>query len=504
MRFLFIVAIIAMAGTCLQAQKVAHTAVKTPIFKDEYRGSSLVDVQDDGKGGSVIIRSQVGSFLPLPKGYIFEHYDAEMKKNKEYIYENKNSYVMGVVVNNGSIHVIDLQYNKQRKAYVWFASTASLTDFKFTQKELFEVAGKEAMLYAQNNRGGFDLCFSMVMSADKSAFGLIVNTKRTQEIRRIYVYDKDLNQKFMHNFDAGISSRGLGEMSISPNGEAVYMLAKVATEETKDKDEGGKYEYRLYSIDKDGYDEQSFGVDEHFVRFMHASIFEDKVICTGFFSDKKDKKAKGICYFEMDPKTLEINKSKYSEFTPQFFADKYGRDTDKEVKFIDFKNLSKTVSGDYILFAEESYITTTKNYNSFSSTYVMHYNDIVCARIDKEGNLIWARNINKKQSTSGDTSYLSYTPIVSGENAYFFINANSKVDSLTKDRIEFGQPLFKSWSHLNIIEVTASGNFEYEEIDEDKEGVPFMVNSGITTPSGIYFLGRSGSEKQLLKVNFPG
>ncbi|UPT71977.1 MAG: hypothetical protein M0D53_06730 [Flavobacterium sp. JAD_PAG50586_2] len=138
-----------------------------------------------------------------------------------------------------------------------------------------------------------------------------------------------------------------------------------------------------------------------------------------------------------------------------------------------------------------------------NSTAKVDYNfdDIVIAKLNADGNLAWARNINKKQATiDDDNSFISFTSTINKGKNYIFINTKDKIKKLKNDRIEFGQ-IRKNKSNLNIIQVDANGNFEYKEIlDDEENAVPFMVAKGVIIDNSVYFLGRRGSEKQLLKV----
>jgi hypothetical protein len=136
-----------------------------------------------------------------------------------------------------------------------------------------------------------------------------------------------------------------------------------------------------------------------------------------------------------------------------------------------------------------------------SSSTHYSYDDIVIAKLNYDGDMIWARNINKKQSTTDDdTSYLSYTSTVRNDKTYFFINTRDKIKKLKNDRIEFGQ-IRKNKSNLNVIEVNAAGDLNYQEIlDDEQNEVPFMVSKGAVIDNTVYFLGRKGKDKQLLKI----
>ena len=232
-------------------------------------------------------------------------------------------------------------------------------------------------------------------------------------------------------------------------------------------------------------------------------VFEDKLTCIGFYSDRKDYRFKGISYFELDPITLAIRKSKYNPFTEQFIIDKYGKSKDKELKNLSFRGIMITQQNEIVFNAEEYYMTS--QYQMMPNgggywTYTYHYDDIVSAKIATDGNIIWARNINKRQATSGDDSYISYTSTIKGNDTYFFINTGEKVKKLSNDRIQFGQTSTKK-SNLNVIRITPDGNFDFQEILDDKDSeVPFMVSDGAISKNSVYFIGRKGKKKQILKV----
>jgi hypothetical protein len=86
--------------------------------------------------------------------------------------------------------------------------------------------------------------------------------------------------------------------------------------------------------------------------------------------------------------------------------------------------------------------------------------------------------------------------------SYFFINTGEKINKIKNDRIEFGQ-IRKNKSNLNVIRINQNGDFDYEEIlDDENSSVPFMVSKGAVINDSVLFLGRKGTNKQLLKVSF--
>ena len=245
-----------------------------------------------------------------------------------------------------------------------------------------------------------------------------------------------------------------------------------------------------------------FDTDEYFAASLKTIVFEDRLTCIGFYSERNNNRYKGISYYELDPKTLAIRKTKLNPFTEQFIIDKYGKDKDKELKNLSFRKIIITSSNEIIFNAEEFYIVT--NYVSTPqgsyTTTSYHYDDIVSAKLSTSGDIVWARNINKRQATGGDSSYISYTSTAKGNDAYFFINTGEKVKKLKNDRIQFGQTSTKH-SNLNVIRVNQNGDFDYSELLDDKDNeVPFMVSDGAISGNSVFFIGRKGKKKQLLKI----
>ena len=497
------------------AQEIPVQIVKSELFKDEYKNSSIVLVEDDGSGGVVIIRSYYGGMFSSGLGYYFEHYDANLKLIKEYEYEVKQKkgdkktygYILGIIMNNQQINMIEYVYDKTEKAFICNSLTSNISDFNFTSKELFRIGSEQVQKGGWFSTSGYDndSGASMIINEDKTAFAVTVDIKdKDAETHKIFLFDNALNKKIDHTFKRDIKDKKFvyENIDVSKDGNTLYLLGKVRTEEVKKKKDGGRYQYELTRITNDSEKTQVFDTDDHFAASLKTIVFQDRLTCIGFYSDRNDNRYKGISYFELDPVTLDIRKSKFNPFTEQFMIDKYGKDKDKELKNLSFRKIIILSNGDIVFNAEEFYIitnyVTTPNGSYTTTTY--HYDDIVTARIAATGDIVWARNINKRQATGGDSSYISYTSTAKDNNAYFFINTGEKVKKLSNDRIQFGQTSTKH-SNLNVIRVNQNGDFDYTELLDDKENeVPFMVSDGAISGNSVFFIGRKGKKKQLLKI----
>jgi hypothetical protein len=504
-----------LSASCVHAQLIPFQLKISDVFKDEYKRSTIVLVEDDSKGGVVIVRSYQGGIFSGGIGYYIEHYDANMKLIKEYEYEmkysdvEKQSSVLGVIMDGEKVNIVEFLYNRDAKSYICSSINANINDFKFTKKELFRLKSEEIKQFSLFSGSGFDNDWgaSMIINEDRNAFAITVDIKdKDAETHKLYLYDNKLNQKFEHTFKRDIKDKKFRfeNIDVSKDGNTLYLLGKVYTDEKKKKKEGGRYQYELTRITKDSEKTQVFDTNDNFAASLKTIIFQDRLACIGFYSARNDNRFKGISYFELDPVSLEIKKSKFNPFTEQFMIDKYGKDKDKELKNLSFRRILITASNEIVFNAEEFYITTqyVSNGNGGGTTQtIYHYDDIVSAKINPTGDIAWARNINKRQATSGDSSYISYTSTVKGDDTYFFINTGEKVKKLSNDRIQFGQTSTKR-SNLNIIRIKPNGDFDYQEILDDKDSeVPFMVSDGALTKDAVFFIGRKGKKKQLLRVS---
>ncbi|RXR21068.1 hypothetical protein EQG63_03775 [Flavobacterium amnicola] len=494
------------------AQEIPFQIKKSELFKDEYKNSSIVLAENDGHDGVIIVRSYAGGSFSNGFGYYFEHYDANLKLIKEYEYELKyskavkQSSVLGLILDGQNIHIVDFIYEKDQKAYICSAMTSNINDFNFKQKELFRINSEQIKQFSFFSTSGFDSDSgaAMIINEDKSAFAITVDIKNKEtETHKLFLFNKSLEKKIDHTFKRELKDKKFKyeNIEISKDG-TLFLLGKAYTDDKKKKKEGGKYQFELARITSDSEKIQTFDTNEHFVASLKVIVNEGNLSCLGFYSDKNDNRFKGISYFQLDPNNLEILKSKFNPFTEQFMIDKYGKSKDKELKNLSFRKIITTKNNEILFNAEEFYIVSTYVATQYGGywRYTYHYDDIVSALLNSSGEIVWARNINKRQSTGGDDSYISYTSTEKDSNAYFFINTGEKVRKLSNDRIQFGQTSTNK-SNLNIIRINQDGNFDYQEVLDDKENeVPFMVSNGVISGNSTYFLGRKGKKKQILKI----
>jgi hypothetical protein len=132
-----------------------------------------------------------------------------------------------------------------------------------------------------------------------------------------------------------------------------------------------------------------------------------------------------------------------------------------------------------------------------------HHNDIVSAKMDPDGNMVWARNINKSEVTQGDGAYASYSTLTRDGNTYFFISsAAENPQLLNNERLIFKQGLSRN-RNVFVIKLNEQGKMSYEKIIDSKDArLPLMVSSPLVDQRAgrILFYAKRGTKKQLVNV----
>jgi hypothetical protein len=560
MKKTFLLLIFTFLSTFAQSQNIPFTNSKSDLFRDDYKETTIVLAEKIDDKDFLLVRSYKKGGVSPSEGFYIERYDTNLKLRDEFEYDMKHpnyqkyNLVLSVFTMEKVVHIIEMYYDLNLKAFVCLDNKV-IDSAKTEKTELFRISKDEMKsigtfnlqkkFYARVdemwtndnsgtinaednniNRGTFwDVYFlghtkdsgdasdiTVVINEAKTAFAIAMDlNQKTSDGLKVYVFNTKLEKLIDNTFTKEIKDRRyiFQNIQVSKSGNAVYLLAKSYDKELREKEKGGKYFFELTKIDATNQVTQKIDPNENFIGSLKTFFHNDDLICLGFYSDLTDYRYKGICFFNFDANTIEPKKSKYNQFTEQFFFDKYGKDSEKAVKYLTFKKVFFNSNNEIILNAEE-YNKTVKGGAGIgingaagpvgSSTFYS-FDDIVIAKLNLDGDMVWARNINKKQSTTDDdTSYLSYTSTIRNDKTYFFINTRDEIKKLKNDRIEFRQ-IRKNKSNLNMITVNTNGDLEYQEIlDDEENAVPFMVSKGAVLDDSVYFLGRKGKDKQLLKV----
>ncbi|MEX2350537.1 MAG: hypothetical protein WD554_06625 [Flavobacteriaceae bacterium] len=506
------------------SQEISIASSQSEVFKDKNKHSALEFSESDDNGGFVTVRTIFGGIIRSPKEYIVEHYSKDLKLLKETTIEIDKNTIMGINIYDGKVFLLETEIDKKSNLYKFNVLEAPLSSLSFQSRILFSFDESDVKKYFSVGIGFFFVnnglnqkdashLGEVTFSKNKNFFCINFDIKdKDSQTQRLYVYDKNFNPVFEKEFKKDIKDRLFDYENIDVDdvtGE-IYLLGKVFENNSRKTKKGkeSNYHYELYKISANEQKSVSFKTGDNFVGSLFVLRDHDKISCAGFYSEKNDRRYKGVTRFDINPGTLQIENSSFEPFTEEFIIDKYGKSKDKELRNLSFRSGFLAHNGDIIINAEEFFIRhhTTMGPNGVMNTYTnYHYNDIVSVKINGDGKLVWARNINKQQTTAGaGMGYLSFSSTVVDDDTYLFINCSDKIRKLRNDRIEFRQARTKK-SNLFAIKIDQDGNYTFKSIVDEKDSkVPFFVRQGISTSLNgkeMVFLGRKNSKKQFLKLN---
>jgi hypothetical protein len=500
-----------------QAQEINCKVENFDITSQESNRSTVIFLDDDGSGGTVMVRTLSASGSDPHKdvfGYVFEHYDSSMKMVKSYHWEVNESDggLMGMVVKDGKIVYIDFRFNKSRKSFICNAYTASIDDFKFSKKELFAIKKGTIVRNTVGDINFKDRYGSMLLSADKSAFGIIIKAYNNtgEEISKINVYDTgSLVNNFTNDFkpDNNGMAFKIRDLNISDNGKSLFILASGVFDKKVSELTGSEYQFQLTRITATQTKSVLFEPATDYPSQLKIVMKHGKLACVGFYSNREDKyytADKGFCYYELDTESMQVIKSKLNPFSGQFLQDKLGDENPKKLWLRYTLHSVFVTSKNEILFNAEEYNDYDPVHSVGSpSNRSLSYDDIISGKVSDSGELLWSRNINKEESTAYPLLGVSYTSFVNGDNVYFFFNARSEPEKLDDKRVLFNRDKKHKMSFY-VLRINKDGNFIYKPLVnyEDADQIFYSAAFGCPGKDGksIFFTGGREEQRKMMKI----
>ena len=503
-----------LASCAITAQNIPITHSIGEKYNDKYKYSRLLTISEDGTGGTFLVRSYYTGIVLRPKGYFIEHYDANMKLINEYNYKLKNANLVDGYVANGQIYLLFLDYDYESLTYEYTVHRSPLSNINFTRESLLSIPSKEVSepldknYYNRNFSSGFTT--SVLFNDKKNAFVISTHFKKGKNNKHfIYLFSSGLKKVVEHDFSAEVEEKNYAfeNVAFSKDLEEAYIVGKAYFKKKRFAATERKFQYELIKVSKNGATTQTFDNPGKYSEALIPIIKEGELLCVGFYSNRKDNRYNGLAYFNIDPNSLIVKSRKYSTFSEQFMMDKFGREEDKVIKNLVFKNVDVSNDGTILFNAEEYFVTSSVQANSSGGRLKVtryHHNDIVSAKLSASGDMLWARNINKAEVTQTDGAYASYSSFSKGGNTYFFIStAAENPQLLSGDRLIFKQGLSRN-RNVFVIKLDADGHLSYEKLIDDQDArLPLMVSNPLFNSSEdqMLFYAKRGSKKQLVSVS---
>lgn len=509
--------IFVFAFSLIKAQEMPVSYAFGEKYSDKHKYSNLVSIANQKDGSTILVRSYYAGLILKPKGYLIEHYNKDLELISEYNYKLKGHNFVDGYLKNGQLFLLFLDYNHGTSSYDYTVHYSPLDAINFTEKNILSIPSEEVNFpldknyYNRNFSSGFTT--SVLFNDDKSAFVISTHFKKRKVNQHyIYLFDANLNKLITHDFSKEVEEKNYAfeEIAIAKNLKRVYIIGKAYFKKKRFLAKERRFQYEMIQVSNSFSKTQTFDDPGKYSEALKPILTADnKLLCVGFYSNRKDDRYNGVGYFSINPQTLELTTKKYHPFSTQFMQDKFGKDAEKEIKNLVFKNLSITPENAIVFNAEEYFVTSNFKIDAGSGNRVKvkryHYNDMVSAKLDASGDLVWTRNINKSEVTQHDEAYVSYSTYIKGEDSYFFIStASEQPEQLGKDRIIFRQGFSRN-RNVFLIKLDAKGDMSYEKIIDDKDArLPLMVSKPLIVPEDdtVFFYAKRGNKKQLVKVIF--
>ena len=514
-KYLFLLFSFVLTGMAVHAQKMPVSYDFGEKYKDRYRYSNLVAIDEDDSGGYILVRAYYQGLILKPKGYLIEKYNSDLELVSEYNYKLKDLDFVDGFLKNGQLHLMFLNYNTSRGEYEYWVHSSPVIDFGFREKKLLSIASEQVDDPVGKNyyNRDFSRGFTTAILFNEAKTGFVISThhkKGKSNKHMIHMFDTALNKKFEFDFSDEIEEKNYAfeNVAFSEDLQTAYIVGKAYFKKRRFSVDERKFQYELIKVSQNGSRTQSFVDPGKYPEALYPVLMKDKLVCTGFYADRKDNRYNGIVYFDVNPNSLDIRSQKYNPFSQQFMDDKFGREEDKDIKNLVFKNVEVTDNNEIFFNAEEYFVTTgleTTGAGQRVRIERYHHNDIVSVKLTANGIMDWARNINKTEVTQGDGAYASYSSYCKDGTTYFFIcTAAENPQLINNERLIFKQGFSRN-RNVFMISLDENGVMDYEKvIDQQEARLPLMVSKPLKDEAEdkMLFYAKRGSRKQLVKVDF--
>src|SRR5690606_29292178 len=261
---------------CLALSTLVGTAQKMPVsydfgetYNDRYRYSNLMNIEADGSGGYLLVRAYYQGLVLRPKGYLIEHYDANLELIAEYNYKLKGQEFINGFFKNGQLNLLFLTYNEGNGTYEYWVHCSPIIEFEFREQRLLSIASDrvdEPVGRNFHNRN-FANGFSTVILFDEDKTGFIISThhkKGKDNKHLVHVFDTALNKKFEYDFSQEVEEKNYAfeNVAFSRDLQTAYVVGKAYFKKSRFQVDERRFQYELVGLTANGYKIQTFVSEE--------------------------------------------------------------------------------------------------------------------------------------------------------------------------------------------------------------------------------------------------
>jgi hypothetical protein len=255
------------------------------------------------------------------------------------------------------------------------------------------------------------------------------NDKINKDIIGFYVFDTSLKQIWGKEVEMPYTEERMNNIDYTVDSEgSVFVLTEVMKDgETKryDRDDNPNFDYQLVSISEADVDVNASDIDVKGKYVTQVNFFEGKnnsLLLAGFYGNKRGIQVDGIFYCavnkdgkQADFKSFEIPTELIKLYMSQRSQDKMdkkeGKGKDLGMTHMVLRDLIIQDDGSFFFSSEKYYVTRSYDSQTRTTTYDYYYEEMLAAKIDKNGELLFMKKLPKRQHGQTRSSGVGIGPV---------------------------------------------------------------------------------------------
>ena len=424
--------------------------------------------------------------------YLITKYNSDLKVLDEIKYKNNKTKLISAIILNDKLTIIGVESKNNNasnsiETYEYFSLETDVSKLSLNKKLFFSISEKNLNNFfnSYNKFGSNDFSEKIFYSDNFEYFSLYfsIKNKNMENIGLI-----NFNSSLKMNYSAIIGTNNdldnitLEDILVDNEG-STYILANNITKKTSFSNKFLYYsELKCYS--KNNF--STYNLSQHDLNLSSFKLMKkgDILSLIGLYSEESNLNFKGIFRINFKNIALERTEFMFNELNEQFIIDKLGS---VEKYKNSFNN--KLFAGECIWLDDDSIIYIAEE-NSVGGTFISSSvgvggtstspsfaSDLSIFKLDKEGDLVWGRNINKSQKKNYYETY-SYKLLFNKSDIHLLINASNELNNDINKEIKLtGDAAF----NLNLFDVKIKNNGEIQYkilIDQNNINTPLILKRG--------------------------
>lgn len=331
----------------------------------------------------------------------------------------------------------------------------------------FENEGERIIAVEGKVTGGNGNKFKLATSFDNSK--LLVRFRKKPESRNdkinhdvigLYVFDSKLKQIWGKDVEMPYTEARMDNIdyAVGSNGD-VFILTEVMKEgETRKFDREGNpnFDNQLIAISESGVEVNASEINVQGKFVTQASFFEgkdDALMIAGFYGNRRGIQTDGIFYCSLtkdgrqaDFKNFEIPLELIKQYMSQRSQERLERKEDKGKDLgmtnMVLRDILIHDDGSIFFAAEKYYVVSHTDTKTGTTTYDYYFEEMLAAKLDKNGELVYMKKLPKRQHSSsggsgfGFGSYIGVSFLRNSELSYKLVQSKDHYYIMFLDNVK--------------------------------------------------------------------